>query len=72
MSNEQIEFTDQEIEKIIGEFDNPIKLQQFYYMLQILADDNIKEEDEIDFEDYINKHTVPPDDEEPNELTLKE
>lgn len=52
---EEILFNDEEIEKLISAFDSPLKLEQFHYMLKILTDNEIKDEDEINFDEYVNK-----------------
>ncbi len=58
MSSEIIEFSDDEIKKLISEFDTPQRLEQFYFMLKLLTDDNINDDEDIDFDDYVLKQAT--------------
>jgi hypothetical protein len=49
------DFTDEQIQEMLNKFDSPEKIEQFYYILKLLVDDNVKDDDEIDFDVYILK-----------------
>jgi hypothetical protein len=49
------DFTDEQIQEMLNKFDTPEKIEQFYYILKLLVDDTIKDDDEIDFDVYILK-----------------
>jgi hypothetical protein len=49
------DFTDEQVQELLNKFDTPEKIEQFYYILKLLVDDTIKDDDEIDFDVYILK-----------------
>lgn len=69
MDSQNKDFTDTEIQDILNKFDSPQKIEQFYYILKLLVDDTIKDEDEIDFDVYILKQKEL---EEPKEVKQEE
>jgi hypothetical protein len=72
------DFTDEQIQEMLNKFDSPEKIEQFYYILKLLVDENIKDEDEIDFDVYVlNQKKLEEEPKEPKEdiienLELKE
>lgn len=69
MDSQNKDFTDNEIQDILNKFDSPQKIEQFYYILKLLVDDTIKDDDEIDFDVYILKQKEL---EEPKEVKHEE
>jgi hypothetical protein len=49
------DFTDEQVQELLNKFDTPEKIEQFYYILKLLVDDTVKDDDEIDFDVYILK-----------------
>jgi hypothetical protein len=68
------DFTDEQIQEMLNKFDSPEKIEQFYYILKLLVDDNVKDDDEIDFDVYILKQKEleePKEVEEPKENVVE-
>jgi hypothetical protein len=59
---------------MLNKFDSSEKIEQFYYILKLLVDDNVKDDDEIDFDVYILKQKEleePKEVEEPKENVVE-
>jgi hypothetical protein len=53
--SEKVDFTDEEIQKLLEQFDTSEKVEQFYYVLKLLIDEDIDEEEEVDFDEYMKR-----------------
>jgi tRNA uridine 5-carbamoylmethylation protein Kti12 len=55
LENNNVDFTDDEIQKMLDKFDSPEKIEQFYYILKLLIDDSIDDEQEVEFDVYVKR-----------------
>jgi len=55
LENNNVDFTDDEIQKMLDKFDSPEKIEQFYYILKLLIDDSIDDEEEVEFDVYVKR-----------------
>jgi len=50
-----VDFTDDEIQKMLEKFDSPEKIEQFYFILKLLIDDSVDDEEEVEFDVYVKR-----------------